>query len=126
MTLQTHFYFKKRKSNLFIKEFKSMCLIKMTSFRKPEWIIFLPSIFHLSLLRTHKHALFLLRVDCPDLSLCFLNLNHLESPMGFGSEKQTVGSQQGGVGSVAMRPASQQGASTALKDLLARAPFSHS
>ena len=46
--------------------------------------------------------------------------------MGFGSEKQTVGSRQGGVGSAAVWPASQQGASTALKDLLARAPFSHS
>lgn len=103
-----------------------MCLIKITSFRKPEWIIFLPSIFHLFLLWTHKHKLLLLRVDCLDLSLCFLNLNHLESPVRFGSEKQTVGSQQGGVGSGAVWPASQQGASTALKDLPARAPFSHS
>lgn len=51
MTLQTHsYFFKKRESNLFLKELKNMSIIKRTSIRKQDWIIFPSSNFYMFLL----------------------------------------------------------------------------
>lgn len=74
--------FKKKIKPVFRRITEYTPIIKITSFRKPKWILCLPSTFYLFLLQTHKHVLFLSRVDCSHLRLLPLNLNHLENLLG--------------------------------------------